>query len=157
MRILRALLGMVYSDAPSSSTVASDIMYEASFPSHVYDQLAAIAASIFVRMCVLERGRDGRARRRDAELPTMGAFASNGAHVPRYVVARICRMAAGKASTKRLFTSERIRIKAGASLCRAARGGALAPMTQAVSHEPCCIAVSAQVRAKSSHLPRWAP
>ena len=85
LRIVRALLGASVAAAPGAnvaSTLRNAVLY-GPCDAHLYGALNAVAASLFVRMAMHQRGPDGRARRAGGEPASHQAFAANGFIPPR--------------------------------------------------------------------------
>ena len=78
----------------------------------LYDQLAAVAASLFARMAVIERSEGGRARRLGVPAPTVASFGANGPAIPRFAVAQLMQRAVGAPMSQLLCKLERGRLAA---------------------------------------------
>ena len=109
LHVARAMLGCVYTSATGTRDIQHDVLY-GPFDDAVYGSLAALTASVFVRMAIHQRGPDGRARRQGGEPPSHEVFAANHFEPPRYIVAMLAFKAASANSTQILFTAERARL-----------------------------------------------
>ena len=129
--VVRAIFGMEGRSPGTPHEVVASVL-DGSMATGLYARLAAVAASLFARMAVFERGAGGRARRAGVSAPTVAAFASNSLRVPRSVVAQLVQRAVGARLSRQLGEMERGRVVMSSLLCHALLKGVLPDGTSVV-------------------------
>ena len=117
MRLLRAAL----TNAPDScfphgrsyQRVATLLCSE-ECDARLYNAVHAVVASMFARMAVRERSRDGRARTEPPTPPLVATFAANHLTIPRNHVARLGALAMTHVMAQKLAVLEAERVERGA-------------------------------------------